>query len=60
MNTEVEKVSDVFLYKLGYYDYHKLNMKGMLGRYADREWYQIDILIEWSKPTEKRTNLNGL
>ena len=60
VNTKVVKSSDVFFYRLGYYDFHKINMKATLARYADSQWYQVDILIDWSKVTEKNKNLNDL
>jgi len=52
INTAVAKVSDIFLYKFGFHDFHKMNMQGMMAKYKDQEWYQVDVLIDWNKPSK--------
>ena len=55
----VTRVSDVFFYRMGYFDYQKLNMGNMIQKYKDQEWYSVDILIDWGNEKPVKTNPNG-
>lgn len=39
--------SDVFFYRMGYYNYHKLNSSNMVQKFKGEKWYQVDILVNW-------------
>ena len=44
---KVKQQHDVFLYRMGYFNYQKLNMQNMVQRYEGETWYTVDILIDW-------------
>ena len=46
MYTAVE-FSDVAFFRLGYFDYAKLNTENMLRKYDASEWYEVDLLLNW-------------
>ena len=39
--------NDVFFYRLGYFNYQKLNFIYTIQRYQGRKWYDVDIVIDW-------------
>lgn len=41
--------SDVALFRLGYFDYLKLNTENMLQRYEADKWFRIDLLLDWDE-----------
>lgn len=41
------KNSDVFLFRLGYFDHMKLNVESMIMPSTQDQWYVIDLLIDW-------------
>lgn len=41
--------SDIFLFRLGYFDYLKLNVESMIMPYFADKWYTIDLIIDWSE-----------
>lgn len=41
--------SDVALFRLGYFDYMKLNTENMLRKYEGGEWYRIDLLFDFDE-----------
>ena len=38
---------DVFLFRLGYFDYMKLNVEPMVRKSEAEKWYSIDMIIDW-------------
>ena len=49
LTVRVKDSKDIFFYRMGYFNYQKLNMKNMVQKYDIGEWYQIDILIDWGE-----------
>jgi hypothetical protein len=41
--------SDVALFRLGYFDYLKLNTENMLQRYEADKWFRVDLLLDWDE-----------
>lgn len=41
--------SDIFLFRLGYFDYIKLNVESMIMPYVANEWYTFDLIINWDE-----------
>ena len=39
--------SDVAFFRLGFFDYAKLNVQNMLARYEASKWYAVDLVIDW-------------
>lgn len=53
--------SDIFLFRLGYFDYLKLNVESMIMPYFADQWYTIDLIIDWSEQQVSiYVNDNGL
>ena len=50
-NAEYESIefSDVAFFRLGYFDYAKLNTQNMLQKYAAATEYKIDLLLDWDE-----------
>ena len=48
-NEEYVKVefSDVALFRLGYFNYAKLNTESMVKQFKEDEWYVIDLIFDW-------------
>ena len=46
---------DVFLYRMGYFNYQKLNMQNMVQRYEGDKWYNVDIIIDWTQDQQTVT-----
>lgn len=40
---------DVFLFRLGYFNYMKLNVEPMIKKSEKDKWYKIDLIIDWSE-----------
>lgn len=43
------KNSDVFLFRLGYFDHMKLNVESMIMKSEAAKWYTIDLMIDWEE-----------
>ena len=41
--------SDVAFFRLGYFDFMKLNTANMLRKYDESEWYNVDMLFDWDE-----------
>jgi hypothetical protein len=39
--------SDVFLFRLGFFDYMKLNIEAMIKKSEAEVWYNVDIILDW-------------
>ena len=39
--------SDIAFFRLGFFDYAKLNVQNMLSRYEAKKLYTIDLIIDW-------------
>ena len=39
---------DVFIFRLGTFNYMKLNLEYMVKKVNNEQWYQVDLLIKWS------------
>lgn len=50
-NSEYERIqfSDVALFRLGYFDYLKLNTQNMLMKYEGEKWYSVDLLVDFDE-----------
>ena len=50
-NAEYKAVefSDVAFFRLGFFDYAKLNTENMLVKYEAGVWYAVDLLMDWSE-----------
>lgn len=48
---EYEKIefSDVALFRLGYFEYLKLNTQNMLMPYGGDEWYRVDLILDFDE-----------
>ena len=49
MNEEGDIAFDVALFRLGYYNYAKLNTEPMVHKFKADEWYVIDLILDWSE-----------
>ena len=43
----VEEPSDVLLYRMGLYSYHKLNFNDGNEKADSDRWYDIDLILDW-------------
>lgn len=41
--------SDVAFFRLGFFDYAKLNTENMLTKYDAGAWYVVDLLMDWNE-----------
>ena len=41
--------SDVAFFRLGYFDFAKLNLQNMLQKYEAEKWYNIDLLLDFDE-----------
>jgi len=41
--------SDVAFFRLGYFDYMKLNTENMLRKYEASQWYSVDLVLNWDE-----------
>ena len=41
--------SDVLIFRIGYYNYMKLNFEYMVHKVTNDSWHTVDILIDWEK-----------
>jgi len=41
--------SDIALFRLGYFDFMKLNTNNMLMQYSADEWYRVDLLLDYDE-----------
>lgn len=41
--------SDVAFFRLGFFDYAKLNTENMLMKYEAGVWYAVDLLMDWNE-----------
>ena len=39
--------SDVAFFRLGFFDYAKLNVQNMLARYEASKLYTLDLILDW-------------
>ena len=53
---KVRQQKDVFLYRMGYYNYQKINMENMVHQYEGQKWYTVDIVINWGDKSSKDEN----
>lgn len=56
---KVKPQHDVFLYRMGYFNYQKLNMQNMVMRYKGEQWYTVDILINWANDQSVTIFIDG-
>lgn len=38
---------DVAFFRFGYFNYQKLNLVSMVNKFVDKQWYKVDLLINW-------------
>jgi hypothetical protein len=39
---------DVAFFRLGYFNYMKMNLMSMVQLFTNETWYQVDLLIDWT------------
>lgn len=39
--------SDIFIFRMGYFNYMKLNVESMIYMSSANQWYSIDLIINW-------------
>jgi hypothetical protein len=45
---------DVLTYRIGYYNFMKLNFEYMIKKVVTKQWYLVDILLEWGNGSEEQ------
>jgi hypothetical protein len=48
-NYKKKEFSDVAFFRLGYFDYAKLNTQNMLMKYEAEKWYKIDLILNFDE-----------
>ena len=41
--------SDVALFRLGYFEYMKINTANMLRKFESDKWYDVDLIFDWNE-----------
>ena len=49
VNYKKKEFSDVAFFRLGYFDYAKLNTQNMIEKYKAEKWYVVDLLMDWNE-----------
>ena len=44
-----KEISDVAFFRLGYFNYLKLNTQNMLQQYTGEKWYSIDLIFDYDE-----------
>ena len=44
-----KEFSDVAFFRLGYFNYQKLNVQNMLQKYDEDTWYTIDLILDYDE-----------
>ena len=44
-----KEFSDVAFFRLGYFDYLKLNTQNMFLKYESDKWYSVDLILDFDE-----------